>query len=310
MVHSANPALVAIFGPHPLLGVAIESRGGSDDIHFHPGGQGVWVARMAGEMGAHPILCGFVGAEPGVPVGALLAGLPGERRLVPTTGPSGSYVADRRAGGGETLAIALADPPSRHELDALFSVTIAAALAADILVVCNPFPGDALPASIFGDLVTDVRANGTPVLVDLSTPRLDDALAGRPDLVKLNDWELAELVRGPVDPPHLLRAAAQRLRELGAANVLVTRAGEPALALLGDEAWELVPPRLEAGSREGCGDSMMGAIAAARAAGRPLEEALVIGAAAGAVNFLHHGLGTGTRREVEEMVGQVELRRA
>ncbi|MGZ5360505.1 MAG: PfkB family carbohydrate kinase, partial [Solirubrobacterales bacterium] len=117
-------------------------------------------------------------------------------------------------------------------------------------------------------------------------------------------------VCGPVSSPREFRGAAERLRERGARSVVVTRGADPALVLHEDEAWELAPPRFDGGTREGCGDSMMGAIAAARAAGRPLEEALVIGAAAGAVNFLHHGLGTGTRREVEEMVGQVELRRA
>ena len=110
--------------------------------------------------------------------------------------------------------------------------------------------------------------------------------------------------------PQRLRAAAEKLRALGARNVLVTRAGDPALALLGDEAWELIPPKLEAGSREGCGDTMMGAIAAALAWGRELPDAMVLGAGAGAVNFLHHGLGTGSRREVEELAREVELRRA
>ena len=46
--------------------------------------------------------------------------------------------------------------------------------------------------------MADVRGNGTPVLVDLSSPRLDSALTGGPDVVKLNDWELAEYVCGPV----------------------------------------------------------------------------------------------------------------
>jgi fructose-1-phosphate kinase PfkB-like protein len=53
---------------------------------------------------------------------------------------------------------------------------------------------------------------------------------------------------------------------------------------------------------------MMGAIAAQLAHGTDLPEALVCGAAAGAVNFLHHGLGTGSRREVEELMAEVELR--
>ncbi len=116
-------------------------------------------------------------------------------------------------------------------------------------------------------------------------------------------------MRGPVDTPERLRGALERLQELGAPNAVVTRGGDPALALLGSEAWELIPPKLEAGSREGCGDSMMGGIAAALASGRELLDALLLGAAAGAVNFLHHGLGTGSRREVEELAREVELRR-
>ena len=166
-----------------------------------------------------------------------------------------------------------------------------------------------MPIDCYGALVTNARGAGVRVIADLSSPRIEAAAAAGPELVKLNDWELADYVKGPVDTPERLLDAAGRLSELGAANVLVTRAGDPALALLGDEAWELVPPKLDAGSREGCGDTMMGAIAGVLAGDGELDEALVLGAAAGAVNFLHHGLGTGSRREVEELRERVELRR-
>lgn len=306
---NAERPRVAIFSPNPLLTVTIEARGGDgDDIHFHAGGQGVWVARMAGELGACPVLCGFQGGEAGDVLESLLAQMPGERRLVHIAGPSGSYVVDRRDGERRVLGATFATAPSRHEVDELVSTTVAVALESEVLVVCNPYPGDVLPLEVYGSLVSDVRENGTPVLVDLSTPRLDSALSGRPDLVKLNDWELAEFVVGPVSEPHEMRAATQRLRDAGAGAVLVTRAGDSAFLFSGEGAFELVPPRFERGSREGCGDSMMGAIAAAWAAGRPWEEAITIGAAAGAANFLRHGLGTGSRRVVEDLAGQVELR--
>jgi 1-phosphofructokinase len=299
---------VAIFGPSPVLTVTIESRGGADDVHVHAGGQGVWVARMAGELGAHPVLCGFAGGETASLIEPLLDDLPGESRLVHTAAASGCYVMDRRSGERTALAQAWATPPSRHELDDLVSVTCAAALEAEVLVVCNPLPGDALPLEVYGELVADVRSNGTPVYVDLSSPRLDSALAGGPDLVKLNDWELAGFVCGPVSEPDEMRAALNRLIEGGARNVVVTRGGEPAFAVVEGREYELRPPRFERGFREGCGDTMMGAIAAARAAGRDWPDALVTGAAAGAANFLRHGLGTGSREVVEKLSAQVELR--
>ena len=299
---------VAVFGPNPLLSITIEARAGDgDDIHVHAAGQGVWVARMAGELGAHPVLCGFLGGETGSALRPLLDQLPGELRLVETAAPSGSYVNDRRSGERVVVSLAPSPPPSRHEIDDLFSATCAAALDAGVLAVCNPYPGEALPLGLYGSLVADVRENGAKVLVDLSSPRLDSALDGSPDIVKLNDWELAEFVSGPVGTDAELRSACERLRERGAAAVIATRAEQPALVVREEGAWWLVPPRFDRGSREGCGDSMMGAIAACVADGREWREALMIGAAAGAANFLRHGLGTGARSVVDDLARRVEL---
>jgi 1-phosphofructokinase len=302
---------VAIFGPNPLLTVTVEGLpSGPDDIHLHAGGQGVWVTRMAAEMGAHPVLCGFAGGETGAVLESLLDHFPGERRLVRTAATSGCYVVDRRSGARELVSQALSTPPTRHEVDDLFSVTCAAALDSEVLVVCNPYPGDTLPLEVYGNLVADAESNGTPTLVDLSTPRLNNALEGRPSVVKINDWELAEYVRAPVSEPAEMRAATERLRDAGARLVIVTTGGGPVFVLDGDDAWQLDPPRFERGSREGCGDSMMGAMAAVIATGRHWREAVVLGAAAGAANFLRHGLGTGSRDVVEQLARSLELRPA
>jgi 1-phosphofructokinase len=299
---------VTVFGPNPLLNVVIEGRGdGSDDIHLHAGGQGVWVARTAAELGAATTLCGFVGGEPGRLLRPLLDALPGERRLVETAASTGCLVIDRRSGEREVVAGTASDAVTRHEIDDLFSTTCASALSGGTLAVCNPWPGDLLPLETYSNLVSDARASGIPVLVDLSSPRLDSALEGRPDVVKINDWELAGYVSGPVDGPRL-RTAAELLLERGAGAAVITRGGDPALAVTGSGAWELVPPRLDRGFREGCGDSMLGAMAAARAAGEDFERMLVLGAAAGAACFLRHGLGSPTRRVIEELAPLVELR--
>jgi 1-phosphofructokinase len=302
---------VAVFGPSPMLSVTVEAMTaeGGDDIHVHAAGQGVWVARMAAELGASAVLCGFVGGETGAVLRPLLERFPFDLRLIETAEASGAYIHDRRSGERVPLAQSAGLPASRHEIDDLFSATLAAALDADVLALCGPYPGEALPLEIYGNLVADARGNGTPVVVDLSPPRLDSALEGGPDLVKINDWEVARFVQGPVDTEARMRAAAERLLERGAAAAIVTRAEAPAMVVRGEEAWELVPPRFERGAREGCGDSMMGALAACMAAGREWEETLRIGAAAGAANFLRAGLGSASRSVVEELAPRVELRR-
>ncbi len=301
---------VALFAPHPLLSVTLEADASErPQIHFHAGGQGVWAARMVAQMGATPVLCGFLGGEPG----DLLAGLiergiqPGETRIVRTATASGSYVTDRRSGERALVAMSVSDPPSRHELDDLFSLTCAEAIASGWLIVTNPMPADALPLDLYGDLVADARANGCRTLVDLSSPRLDSALRGRPDVVKCNDWELAEFVRGPVSDSGELLAAARSLRQAGAGTVIVTRGERSAIVLHEDEILELTPPRFEHGHREGCGDSMMGALTAAWARGETFERSVILGAAAGAANFLRHGLGSASREVVERLVESVAL---
>jgi 1-phosphofructokinase len=302
---------VTVFGPHPILGITIERRGADeDDIHVHPAGQGVWVARMAGEMEAYPILCGFLGGETGHVLRPLLDELPGEPRLVSTAAASGSWVIDRRSGEREMIAVAWSDPPTRHEIDDLFSVTTASSLDSKVLVCAGPAPPEALPAEIYGRLVKDVRAHDTTVIVDLSSPRLDSALEGGPDFVKADEWQLAQITEEDTRRPEAFRKAAEVVLERGAGTVIATRGADPVLVLRRDgAAWELVPPVFEEGAQEGSGDSMVGGLAAAVARGLEFEDALRLAAAAGATNFLRHGLGTGSRAVVEDLVRRVELRR-
>ena len=301
---------VAVFSPNPMLSVTIEAltAEGGDDIHVHPAGQGVWVARMAAELGAEPVLCGFIGGEVGSVLRPLLEQMPVQLRLVETAAASGAYIHDRRSGERVPVGQSAAMPPSRHEVDELFSVAVAAALDCDLLAVCGPYPDEGIPLEIYGGLVADVKANGRPVIADLSSPRLDRALEGGPNLVKINDWQLAGFVSGPVDSEERMQGAMEQVRDAGAGAVIVTRAGDPALALRDGSFWELAPPKFERGAREGCGDSMMGALAASLAAGHEWEEVLRLSAAAGAVNFLRHGLGTGSRTVIEELAPRVRLR--
>ncbi len=157
-----TPPGVAVFAPNPLLTVTLEREGEErESIHFHAGGQGVWVASMALCMGATPVLCSLLGGEPGELLRPLIEKATGApAHLVRSASASGCYVTDRRSGERQLLSMSLSDPPSRHELDELFSLTCAQALACGWLVVTNPLPGESLPLEVYRDLVADARAGG------------------------------------------------------------------------------------------------------------------------------------------------------
>ena len=157
--------------------------------------------------------------------------------------------------------------PRRHEVDDLIAATCAAALDSDTLVICNPFPAAGLPEDVYETVAGNARAAGVPVVVDLSSPWLERTLAHRPDIVKINDWELAGYVNDAVDGSRAVEAM-RAIKDAGAAAVAVTRAAAPILVLQGDQdPYEIVPPSFPVGHREGCGDTMTGALAAGLAGG-------------------------------------------
>lgn len=308
MTLSVADQRLVVFGPDPLLSVTVEAGGGGDEVHLHAAGQGVWVARMAAELGGRPILCCLLGGETGTTLDSLLDGASLPRRVAWTAGSSGTYVVDRRGGERSLIAASLRPAPRRHEVDDLVTATCAAASESRLLVMCNPYPAAGFPEDAYETIASNVKALDVPVIVDLSSPRLDRTLACEPDLVKCNDWELAQYVCGPVEGRQALDAA-RRVCAGGARAVSVTRGSAPILVVpADDEPFEVVPPPLPHGFREGCGDTMMGAIAAGWTRGLSLRDALMLGAAAGTVNFLRRGLGTGTRAAIEELAPRVVVR--
>jgi 1-phosphofructokinase len=159
-------------------------------------------------------------------------------------------------------------------------------------------------------LAADLRANGATVVADLSVEALGPALAGGVDLLKISHEELISSGRAPDGSLEAILAAMASLRRDGARAVVVSRAAEPALAHLGAEVVELVPPRLEALNPRGAGDAMTGTLAAGVARGLEREEVLRLAVAAGALNVTRRGLGTGERHAVERLARAVALRPA
>src|SRR5690348_14596244 len=85
---------VMVFAPAPILTVTIEQQSGSPDLHVHPGGQGVWQARMISALDVPVTLCVALGGEPGFLVEKLLESEGFDVRAVPRRASTGWYVHD------------------------------------------------------------------------------------------------------------------------------------------------------------------------------------------------------------------------
>ncbi len=303
----AAPAGVAVFAPSLILTVTIES--GPDDapeLHLHPGGQGLWVARMAASLGARVTLCTALGGEAGAVLEGLLTGGDIELLSASSAASNGAYVHDRREGERRVIVEIESGPLSRHEVDDLYGNALTAALDCGTLVLTGS-ADRVLSSDVYRRLAKDARENGVAVIADLTREALAGALEGGVTLLKISDEVLPREGLLEDGPGSLPRAIAD-LHAKGALNVIVSRAEAGAVALIDGSLVEVSGPRLEPADPLGAGDSMTAAAAVGIARGLPPEAWMRLATSAGAVNAARHGLGTGDRREIEQLAGRVTIR--
>lgn len=301
------PPTVVVLAPSPLLTVTIEDLAAEADIHVHAGGQGIWQARMISSLGVEVVVCAGLGGELGHVLEHLIPGEGLTLRSLAVQARNGGYVHDRRDGERRSIAEAPAGAFDRHEQDALYELVLREGLLAGFALLSGPHDLRVLPDGMYTRLATDLAGNGCTVAVDLSGSRLTAVLAGAPALVKVSHEELVDDGRADGEDVPALVKAMRELRKEGAVTVVVSRAADPALALVDDDLLEIHVPPLQAAEPKGAGDSMTAGMVAAMACGVPMREALRLGAACGALNVVHHGLGTGGRSAVETLAERVEL---
>jgi 1-phosphofructokinase len=299
-----------VFAPDPLLTVTVEAGSDGDEIHLHAGGQGFWVAQMIANLGVEVSVCGPFGGESGRVVRTLVDQDEHIRlRAIETVGSNGAYVHDRRGGERVTVAETPPDPLDRHELDDLYGAALVGGLEAEVAVLAGPGPWavPVLPPDHYRRLAGDLRANGIPLLADLSGEPLTCALEGGLTILKVSHEQLLEDGRVEKAGEEELVEALFDLRRQGAEHVVITRAEEPALALFGDTAVTIRAPTVEVVDHRGAGDSMAAGLAAGLARGMDMLDALRLGAAAAVLNVTRRGLATGDRREIERLASHIEL---
>lgn len=303
-----RPPRVCIVTPTPQLTVTVEATPSGPQIHVHPGGQGLWMARMAMSLGAEVVVCGPFAGETGDVVAVLARKAGMTVRATAANGTSGAYIHDRR--GEERVEVARMDASAltRHELDDLFGAVLVESLDADVILLAGAEPKDAVPDDFFARLANDLRVTRRTVVADLATGAMNAASEHGLDVLKISHDELADAGLAPSGSRDELIEAARELIGRAVGAVVVSRAEDPTLLVTPEKVYELAGPPLTVVDHRGAGDSLTAALGVGLARGDDLLAAARLGVAAGTLNVTRHGLGSGAKDQIERVAAEVVVR--
>jgi 1-phosphofructokinase len=299
---------IAVFAPVTILTVTLErTADGESEVHVHPGGQGVWQARMAASLGARTVLCTLLGGEPGIVISALLEAEGLERSEVDLEAPNATWIQDRRGGERETWWEGDPPVPGRHALDGLYSAALGAGLACGVCVLAGTHEAGAVDVGTYRRLAGDLRAAGVQIVADLTGDELDAVLESAPDVVKVSDEDMRRDGRLGGNGRADVEALVAGLHDDGARRVVVSCADAGALASDGTSLHDVRQPLLDVADARGAGDSMTAALAVGLSRGLSWPDVLRLGAAAAALNVTRHGSGSGRADAVMELAKRVTV---
>lgn len=212
------------------------------DLSERPGGKGINVARVVTALGHDSVVTGFAGGATGSVLRELLAALPPGTAtltdaLVPVAGDTRRTLAVADRATGDTTQF---NEPGPHITAAEWTAFLRSyeelLTGADAVALCGSLP-PGIHVGAYAELIRPARAAGVPVLLDTSGEPLRRGIAARPDLIKPNADELAQLT-GSRDPLRATRDARRR----GAHAVIASLGPDGMLAVTPDGSWQASPP--------------------------------------------------------------------
>ena len=172
----------------------------------------------------------------------------------------------------------------------------------DTLVLAGSIP-PSLPSDIYEKILAHLEGRKIKTVVDATKDLLLNVLKYRPFLVKPNNHELGEMFGVKLETVEQIAEYAEKLRKMGAENVLVSMAGDGALLI--DETGKVYHQGVCKGTVKnsvGAGDSMVAGFIAGAEKG-DYEYALKLGTACGGATAFSDGLAE--KEDIFRLLGTI-----
>lgn len=173
----------------------------------------------------------------------------------------------------------------------------------DVLVLAGSIP-NSMPEDMYRKIMVRLDKRGVMIVVDATKELLVNVLEYHPFLVKPNNHELGEIFQVKLETREEVVPYARKLQEMGAVNVLVSMAGEGAVLVAEDgKVWAAPAPKGELKNGVGAGDSMVAGFIAGWMEKKDYRHAFYMGVSAGSASAFSELLAT--KEEVETVFKQI-----
>jgi 1-phosphofructokinase len=277
-----------------------------------PGGKGVNVARTLKTLGQPVIATGFAGGATGTRIVEALTEESILNDFVRIREESRTNTAVLDPTNGEQTEINERGPAvTPKEVELFRDKLLYLARGADVVVFAGSLPR-AVDAGIYAELIRDLHKLDVTTIIDADGEPMRQAVRAEPDVISPNVLEAEELVGHEFNDDEDRAIAVRELVQLGPREAIMTLSDGCIASVLVDgqsvlhRVW--IEPR-EAVAPVGSGDAFLAGFVAARYTGAPPGECLKFGVACGAESTQRLGAGLIDPREVERLVGQIDVER-
>ena len=265
-----------------------------------PGGKGINVSIVLGNLGHPSRALGFSAGVTGVALEKLLADAGVDADLVHVK--EGFTRINAKVKAVEETELNGQGPRiAPEDVDALFS-KLDVLGQDDTLVISGSVP-NTLPSDMYEQVMERLAGHDVRIVVDAERDLLTRVLPYRPFLVKPNNHELGDIFGVTLKTRDEVVPYARRMQEMGAQNVLVSMAGEGGVLVAADgQVYQSPAAKGTVVNSVGAGDSCVAGFLAGLMETGSYQMAFRMGLAAGSASAFSDHLAT--RPEVEDLMSR------
>lgn len=271
------------------------------DENKYAGGKGINVSRVLNNLGVKSRALGFIGGFTGQFIESFLQEEEIYTDFIQVNGDTRINV--KLSSNEETEINGSGPNIGEEDLNKLFG-KIDALNSEDILVLAGNVQRS-LPRNIYSQIQEKVKDKDVKVIVDTTGEALISTLRHKPFLIKPNNHELGEIFNIKIYKKEDIIKYSQKLREMGAQNVIISMAGEGALLICSEGVYHASAPKGIVKNSVGAGDSLIAGFLASHSKTQDINEAFRYGVASGSATAFSMDLCK--REEVEKLLVQVKF---